>query len=380
MEPRPPRAPRDTSQQPTVPFPTSPPPAPGNYGSEAAPDEQGDPYGRPLYGPVARVPPGGDPINLRPAPVESPTLLPSGGSRSALLIGGAAALLLVLGLIAVAVIVAWPDDGGQELSAGAIPTQTRAAELARVAQLETAVAGMPATPSEAPTNAPVEASILDTPTPAPVTATAEPTTAPTRAPEPTEPPDTASDDAGVAAGGLPPETVPTDLLPTDATAPEGFVLSDESAATSIDDVAQSFTDPVATAGFLEGWGWQGNATRTYVLADGAIAPDSGLTFLYVSVHQFGSPEAAAEALTYYSDELVQGGFTDSDVTAIGETTRGLIQATEEGVENGALYVQQGAFLLRVGTSGGAGQSLAAAAEVVESILSTITATSGSLDV
>jgi len=284
--------------------------------------------------------------------------------------------VLILGLVALAAILAWRDGDDPELTAGAIPTQTRAAELARVAELETAVAGMPATPSPPPpTSDAAEASILDTPTPAPPTATAEPTTSPTEAPVPTQPAEDPDAAPGAAsAGGLPPETGATDLLPTDATVPEGFVLSDESAATSIDDVAMSFTDPVATSGFLDTWGWQANATRTYVLADGAIAPETGLTFLYVSVHQFDSAGSAAEALTYFSDELVQGGFADADVTAVGETTRGLIQTTDTGVENGALYVQQGSFLLRVGTSGAVDQSLPAAAEAVEAILATFAAT------
>ncbi|MEJ7762503.1 MAG: hypothetical protein WKF80_06890 [Thermomicrobiales bacterium] len=358
------------------------PASPRAYEPQGATEEQADPYGRPLYGPVARVPPGGDPINLRPAPQEAPPILPTGRSRTALLIGIGAAVLVVLGLVAVAGIFAYRGDDDQELTAGAVPTQTRAAELARVAQLETTVAGMPATPSPpptAPTNAPVEASILDTPSPDPPTATSEPTTAPTEAPDPTEADGQAADDDGaVGEGDLPAQAGPADLLPTDATAPEGFTLSDESAASSIDDVSLSFTDPAATAGFLEAWGWQGNATRTYQLAADAVAPDSGLTFLYVSVHQFASPGAAAEALTYFSDELAQGGFVDADVTAVGESTRGLIQTTEEGIENGALYVQQGSFLLRVGTSGAAGQSLAAAAEAVEAILAGVTAATGPL--
>ncbi|MGI8643786.1 MAG: hypothetical protein ACR2LS_06695 [Thermomicrobiales bacterium] len=360
MEPRPPR-----SQ-------TNPPPADATPtgGSEAAPaPEQAAPDDtsvfRPDYGPVARVPPTGDPINLRPAPPsEMPPPAPRRQSRALWFAVLAGIGIIVLLLVATIATVAWigsGDDGDDPQVVGAAPTQTREAEVALIADLQTQVAAA-ATPGEAPTQEsllPAPTELVPTPTaPAAAAATAPVATA-----------TAASDAPVVAAAGLADGTTVGDLLPVAADVPEALVLTDEASLTTIEEVVGGFSDPEDAAVQLETWEWVENASRTFGLSDGAAAPESGLTFLYVSVHQFGSAEAAQEALTYFADDLTAvSGLVPAETEEVGETSRGLVEPNEDGTEVGALYVQQGSFLLRIGTFAAQDQSLGIAVEEAQTIL------------
>ena len=57
-----------------------------------------------------------------------------------------------------------------------------------------------------------------------------------------------------------------------------------------------------------------------------MAPDPGTTiFLEVSIHRFGTGELAAEALTYFTDDVAASGQTDIEVPAVGDEARALHQ-------------------------------------------------------
>lgn len=322
---------------------------------------------RPDYGPVARVPPTGDPINLRPAPTDvGPVPRPRRHSRGLLLAALAAMAVIALLLVATIATVAWlgSDDGEDDLEAvGAAPTATREAELALIADLQTQVAGA-ATPAPAPTRQDPPAAPTELP----------PT--PTVAAAPTE----AGEEAGVTTTTVAPtepqaggadvfgETTAVDLLPTEEDVPAGLVTTDEARLTTIDEVVTGFSDPEDAAVQLETWGWVENASRTFELPEGAEPPENNLTFLYISIHQFGSADAAQAALTYFADDLMaSSGFEAAEVGDIGETARGLVSQIEGG-EIGALYVQQGPFLLRIGTTASEGEALPAAIEATREIL------------
>lgn len=334
----------------------------------AAPPEATSTF-RPDYGPVARVPPTGDPINLRPAPADvGPVPAPRRHSRGLLLAALAAMAVIALLLVATIATVAWlgSDDGDDGLGAvGSAPAAIREAELeATIADLEARVAGV-ATPAPDPTRQ-------------------NPPAAPTELP-PTPTAPAAPAEAGEGAGVTTATTAPTEsrsggadvfgeitaegLLPTEEDVPAGLVTTDEARLTTIDEVVSGFSDPEDAAVQLETWGWVENASRTFELAEGAEPPANNLTFLYVSIHQFGTVEAAQAALTYFADDLMaSSGFEPAEAGDIGETARGLVSQIEGGAEIGALYVQQGPFLLRIGTTASEGEALAAAIDATREIL------------
>lgn len=361
MEPRPPQS--RTNQTPGEPTPAG----------DAGPPEQAPPEAtsvfRPDYGPVARVPPTGDPINLRPAPpAEVPPPAPRRQSRAlwfAVLAGiGIIVVLLVATIATVAWISSGNDNGNLDV-AGAAPTQTREAEMALVAGLQTQVATA-ATPTEAPT----QASLLPAPTELPPTETAaEAVATVTTAGAPVATATAAPDDPVEAGAGLAEGTTVEGLLPVADDVPAGMVVTDDTALSTIDEVAAAFGDPADATAQLQAWGWEANASRTFELPEGTDPPANGMTFVYVSVHQFGSDGAAREALTYFADELVAfRNLVEADVGDVGETARGLVGPIDGGSEEGALYVQQGPFLIRISTVAAEGEALGVAVDEAQTIL------------
>ncbi len=363
MEPRPPRS--QTNPPPVDASPTGGPEA-GPPPEQAAPDDTA--VFRPDYGPVARVPPTGDPINLRPAPpAEVPPPAPRRQSRAlwfAVLAGiGIIALLLVVTIATVAWIGSGNNDDGAEV-VGAAPTQTQEAEMALIADLRTQVAAA-ATPAGNPT----EENLLSPPTELPPTVTEPAASASTATAAPVATATAAPADQAVAGAGLAEGTGVEDLLPVADDLPAELVVTDESPLTTIDAVAEAFSDPADATAQLEAWGWTANASRTFVLPEGTDPPANGMSFLYVSVHQFGSDIAAQEALTYFADELVAfRNLADADVSDVGETARALTGSIDGGGEEGAVYVQQGPFLIRISTVAAEGEALGIAVDEAQTIL------------
>jgi hypothetical protein len=120
---------------------------------------------------------------------------------------------------------------------------------------------------------------------------------------------------------------------------------------------------------LNDWGWSGNAQRSYTAADpAALAPDA-TTDMTVSLHGFASDEAAAEALTYYSDVLLNLGYQEVEVGDIGAGNRMLIQPQEDGGTTVALYIQQGPVLYRFGGYSPAGDPTTNVVNVAQAVIS-----------
>jgi hypothetical protein len=189
-------------------------------------------------------------------------------------------------------------------------------------------------------------------------ATVTPTAAATARPEPTAVPDdevitaeeTSEPDRDISA-----QTQPLlAFLPTQEQVPAGLVLADE-AERSKADVVASLGGSDEASQLLDDWGWSGNAFREYIAAEDAVAP-GGTTYLNVSVHRFADAESAANALVFFSDQVVlQQGLQEVEAPAIGETAR-LLFGSPDGVPLAVLYAQEGPIMYRIGGSTNAAES------------------------
>ena len=139
-----------------------------------------------------------------------------------------------------------------------------------------------------------------------------------------------------------------DLLPTQAQVPEGMLLTNE-AERSKADVVEQLGDTEEAAQHLDDWGWSGNAYRDFI-ADPDAANPGTLSFLNVSVHRFADAESAANAMVFFSDQVIIGqGLEEVEPPAIGENAR-LLKGAPDGSPLTVLYVQQGPIMYRIGGS------------------------------
>jgi hypothetical protein len=204
----------------------------------------------------------------------------------------------------------------------------------------------PGTPTAAPQSAALPNALATvTPTAEPRSTTtaeqAEQDETPAPAAEATEP---AEPDRDISA-----ETLPLlELLPTQEQVPAGLVLVDE-AERSKEEVIAALGGTEEAAQLLEDWGWSGNAFRDFIADDTAVPP-GGTTFLNVSVHRFADAESAANAMIFYSDQVIFGqGLEEDEPPAIGETAR-LLRGAPDGVPLAVLYAQEGPIMYRIGGS------------------------------
>ncbi len=155
-----------------------------------------------------------------------------------------------------------------------------------------------------------------------MTPTAEPGPTATREPE-QESPALAVDATAPAEPDrdISAQTLPLlELLPTQDQVPAGLLLVDE-AERSKEEVITALGGTEEAAQLLDDWGWSGNAFRDFI-ADEDAPPPSGTTFLNVSVHRFADPESAANAMVFFSDQVIfVQGLEEVEPPAIGESAR-----------------------------------------------------------
>ena len=138
------------------------------------------------------------------------------------------------------------------------------------------------------------------------------------------------------------------LLPTQDQVPAGWVLVDEGER-SKEEVIAALGGTEEAAQLLDDWGWSSNAYRDFI-ADEDAPTQGGTTFLQASVHRFADAEAAANAMVFFSDQVIFGqGLEEADPPAIGESAR-LLKGAPDGVPLAVLYVQDGPFFFRIGAS------------------------------
>jgi hypothetical protein len=312
MEPRPPR-PRSSQ-----PFETPGSPDTAGIGERLYPAP-----GEPTYYPGAEAyAPGGPAV---------PPLLPRRQRRQRRALRGIAVAVVLIAAVAA---MGWIfRDAVRGLIVPPAPSPTTEA-------LVTA----PGTPPAAPESAALPNAL------ATVTPTAEPGPTATReseeestasaidATEPAEP------DRDISAQTLP----LLELLPTQEQVPAGLIQVDE-AERSKEEVIAALGGTEEAAQLLDDWGWSGNAFRDFI-ADEDAPPESGTSFLNVSVHRFADAESAANAMVFFSDQVIFGqGLEEVEPPAIGESAR-LLRGAPDGVPLAVLYAQQGPIMYRIGGS------------------------------
>lgn len=165
----------------------------------------------------------------------------------------------------------------------------------------------------------------------------------------------------------PPERDLMGLLPTEAEAPEGLVVSEERFR-SLEEVAQAYSDPAATLAEFSAWGWQGNAYRVFIPGNGAPASVDGVDYARVGIHRFGNSDHAAEAAAYIArDNLLGTGGQEQEGPPIGDGTVKLLGQNESGNWT-ILIVRKNVDVLSVGASSPRADPYPVALELAETVL------------
>ncbi len=218
-----------------------------------------------------------------------------------------------------------------------------------------ALAVAPGTPTAAPESAALP-NALATVTPTAVAVTATPNTRATAAPASDEETgDIAVDEAATGRDrDISPQTMTLlEFLPATSNLPPGMKLADE-AERSKAEVIESLGGTDEAAQFIEEWGWSGNAFRDFISDPDAEVP-STTQFLNVSVHRFADAASAANALVFFSDQVIfVPGLQEVEAPALGESARLLVGAPE-GYQLSVLYAQDGPILYRIGGSSGSAE-------------------------
>jgi hypothetical protein len=386
MEPRPPKAsnqhttPEPSFTPPPREEPVSPPPATTplpprrtslgwrESGGSALPPTEAraawyDPAGQPAPGmdvPPQQVPP------LQPIAELAPR-----SNRA--LFARVLIAALVIGVLAVGAIwlirtLGEGDDNRDSASIAA--TATREAEIAAlVAAQGTQTATAAAAASEPTATATVpEPTATATEEPAQPTATVLETAAteePEQAAAASDDDDNQSSSGGGGGGG---QTPIGEMLPVQEDVPEGFEQTDDGKLSKAD-VAGSFSNADDAAAKLDEWQWKDNVYRIFELsADREHAPED-VTYLYVSIHRFGSAEAAGAALPYFAGEV-----QNARGLAPVETDQQLgdqmiaVAGGAAGTNEVGLYIRDGARVIRVTAFSEAGDALDDALALADKVL------------
>lgn len=160
------------------------------------------------------------------------------------------------------------------------------------------------------------------------------------------------------------------LLPTQDDVPQGLVPVAGQERT-LEEVAQNYSDPAETARRFAEWGWEGNSVRSFGPPDGRALPPEATASVYVSIHRFGSPPAASDALDHsFEDQAATTGGGEVPVEPLGERARALRTATADGNEV-TLYVQVREVVVRLTAVSPASDPTADAVAVAETILAKV---------
>ena len=186
---------------------------------------------------------------------------------------------------------------------------------------------------------------------------ASPQVSPSASPE-------ASPQASPMASPVPGGALP---LPTEAQVPPGLAIT-EDRERMLDEVTANFADPAAARQQFVEWGWQRNLIRAFHTPENAPVAPERIDGIYVSVHEFGTPEFAAEALDYSFDvQAADGTLDEIPIDPLGETSRALYGTLSYGNEV-TIYVQRGNLLIRLSASSPSGDPRAQAIDLMETML------------
>ena len=163
------------------------------------------------------------------------------------------------------------------------------------------------------------------------------------------------------------------VLPTVEQVPNGLVIISDGDRT-LDDVASGFSDPAAAVEQFTGWGWQGNLIRAFHVANDTSSDPTAIDGIYISVHEFGTPQFAAEAFDYSLDaHAADTNLEEIRVEEQGDYSRALYGEMPYGNEI-SLYVQRGNLLIRLSASSPEGDPTVEATGLMQTILNSQPAT------
>ncbi len=167
-----------------------------------------------------------------------------------------------------------------------------------------------------------------------------------------------------------PSPVPaiTVTWPTVKQVPAGLEITDDRDR-SLAEVTANFTDPVAARRQFITWHWQRNHVLAFHSPAGKFRDPGKIDGIYISVHVFGGPEAAAEALDFAFDAQSTGTrLKEIPANALGDRSRSLYGKLSYGNEV-TIYVQRGNLLIRLSASSPTGDPREQANELMTILLS-----------
>lgn len=157
------------------------------------------------------------------------------------------------------------------------------------------------------------------------------------------------------------------ILPSEKQVPNGLVIIEDGERT-LDDVTDGFADPDEAAEMFEEWGWERNVIRAFHTPADATADPDEIDGIYISVHEFESPDAAEEALDYSVDvHLGETNLAEQDQDELGESSRILFGEQPYGDEI-TIYVQHGNALIRLSASSPEGDPTEEAIALMEGMI------------
>jgi type II secretory pathway pseudopilin PulG len=278
---------------------------------------------------------------------------------------------LVIGLLAVGAIwlIRTLGDGDDNRdNAEAAQTQTRTAEIAAVAAAQgtqTATAAVAASEPTATATVPVPTATAEPEQPTATEPPAEPTEEPEQA---AAAPDQGDNQSSSDSGGGGGQSPIGEMLPSQEDVPEGFEQTDDGKLSKAE-VAGSFSNSDDAAAKLDEWQWKDNVYRIFELsAEREHAPED-VTYLYVSIHRFGSAEAAGAALPYFAGEV-----QNARGLAPVETDKQLgdqmiaVAGGAAGTNEVGLYIRDGARVIRVTAFSESGDAVDDALALAEKVL------------
>lgn len=150
------------------------------------------------------------------------------------------------------------------------------------------------------------------------------------------------------ASASPVSTIDFALL-TESQVPNGLAIIDDRER-SLDEVTANFSDPAAAREQFEEWGWRRNVIRAFHVPAGTSLGPGEIDGIYIRIHEFGTPQSAADALTYSFDVQAAGtGLEEIPIDPLGASSSVLYGTLAYGNEI-TIYVQHSALLIRLSAS------------------------------
>lgn len=159
----------------------------------------------------------------------------------------------------------------------------------------------------------------------------------------------------------------TAILLTEDEVPDELVMTDDRERT-LAEVASGFASPEAAEKRFRGWGWRTNSVRAFRTPPDVSTDPRQIDGIYISVHQFGTPEDAAAALAYSVQiHLENADLAEQDHEPLGDASTVLYGPMTYGNEV-TYYVQQGDLLIRLSASSPKGDPRPAADDLIATML------------